>query len=180
MANATVEDWQVLGLKPGAGERDVRRAYAEKRRLYGEDSLSSYMLLENHERRRILRRFDDAYAAILGETPEPDVSMRDDEVSVGATEPDRDSQPAEYLRYHRVRSALSVHRLAVETKIRPEMIEAIETGRVDRLPAAPYVRGFVSQIAQLLGLEDPQGLASTFLRIVGPAPTSVFGENRGR
>ncbi len=58
----------------------------------------------------------------------------------------------------RVREArgISVAEIVSETNIRSWYIESMEAERFDALPAAIYLKGFLKQVAQYLGL-DPEG-----------------------
>ena len=59
------QDWEVLGLEPGAAVADVRKAYAQRKALYGSDSLATYSLHDDREREALLERLDDAYRTIV-------------------------------------------------------------------------------------------------------------------
>ena len=50
------------------------------------------------------------------------------------------------------------------TKIRTAVLEDLEAERFDRLPADVYVRGFVIQLARLLGIPEPEALAVHYLK----------------
>lgn len=65
----------------------------------------------------------------------------------------------------RVREALniSVEEIVSETNIRSWYIDSIEEERFDALPAPVYVKGFVRQLAQYLGL-DPSRVLSDYLQ----------------
>ena len=64
----------------------------------------------------------------------------------------------------RVREArgISIAEIVSETNIRTWYIECIEAERFDALPAPIYLRGFLKQIAQYLGL-DPQRVLTDYL-----------------
>lgn len=66
----------------------------------------------------------------------------------------------------RVREALniSVEEIVSETNIRSWYINSIEEERFDALPALVYVKGFVRQLAQYLGL-DPTRVLTDYLQI---------------
>ena len=71
------------------------------------------------------------------------------------------ANPGAYLRRCRVHLSLRLRELARETRIR--CLEEIENERFGELPAMPYVRGYVVQYAQLLGIREADALASSFL-----------------
>lgn len=61
----------------------------------------------------------------------------------------------ERLREIRQRRGISLDELAELTKIRASYLAAIEEGNYDKIPAEVFVRGFITQYAQVLN-EDPQ------------------------
>jgi len=60
------------------------------------------------------------------------------------------------LRATRLRYGLSIADVAAELRIRREYLEAIETGRTDRLPAPAYTLGYVRSYAAALGLDQDE------------------------
>ena len=63
------------------------------------------------------------------------------------------------LREARIRRGRSIRQAHQATRIPPEYIEAIEAEEWDRLPAAPFTRGFVSSYSEFLGLDAADVLA---------------------
>lgn len=167
---ATAEDWEVLGLEPGADLPAVRRAYHARRALYEPSALATYNLLEEDERRRMLDRIDAAFERITGGGAPPGADSRSEQAAP-ATEPeipsgpppDPRSDPGACLRFHRLRSGLSLHRIAAETKIGVAILERIENEDFDELPAAVFVRGHVLQFARELRIAQAEELAKAFV-----------------
>ncbi|MDW8444283.1 MAG: DUF4115 domain-containing protein [Acetobacteraceae bacterium] len=60
------------------------------------------------------------------------------------------------LRATRLRHGLSIADVAAALRIRKEYLEAIETGRTDRLPAPAYTLGYVRSYAAALGLDQDE------------------------
>lgn len=58
-----------------------------------------------------------------------------------------------YLKSIRTRQGLSLQQVAKRTHIRTQQLRAIETGNWVQLPEAVYVKGFLKQYAQSLGLD---------------------------
>ena len=179
MARAT--DWRILGLEPGARPDEVRRAWRQRRELYRDESLATYGLLQDDERRQTLQRLDRAFEAILGEPPSDARSTVDEPESppqvTGPPPPLADS-PGSYLRHLRLARGLSLDQVARETRIRRALLEILEEERLDDLPAAVYVRGFVVQIARLLeSPDDPDTVARAFIDRLDHGP---MGDDGGR
>jgi cytoskeletal protein RodZ len=66
----------------------------------------------------------------------------------------------ETIRSERLRQGLGVVEIAKATKIRPDLLEAIEAGHFDELPAGAYRRSFLRQYAHALGLDEEATVAS--------------------
>ncbi len=67
-----------------------------------------------------------------------------------------------FLREARQAMGLELATISKETKIGCSMLEYIETERLDRLPAAVYLRNFTRQFAHCLGLDEEQ-VSTTYL-----------------
>lgn len=165
------EDWEVLGVEPGADLEKVHRAYHNRRNLFSETALATYSLLDTDQRQRYLARLDDAFTRICNAAA--DLSSKEaaagtagevDESLAGLRTPtDLVGDPGAYLRHHRLVSGLTLEQVSVETKIRPNLLEAIEREQWRLLPAPVFVRGFVLQVARLLRIDDPETLAGAFV-----------------
>lgn len=64
-----------------------------------------------------------------------------------------------YLRSRREARGVSLEALARETRIAPRVLEALERGRFESLPAPVFVRGFVRAYLQSLGHPPREALA---------------------
>lgn len=67
-----------------------------------------------------------------------------------------------FLRAARQAMGLELATISKETKIGCSMLEYIENERLDRLPAAVYLRNFTRQFARCLGLDEDQ-VSKTYL-----------------
>jgi cytoskeletal protein RodZ len=73
-------------------------------------------------------------------------------------EPDARSSLALWLRAGRARRGMSLDDVARVTKIQPRILERLETGQLDGLPAEVFVRGFVRSFARCVGLNEVEAL----------------------
>lgn len=93
---------------------------------------------------------------------------------------------AMWLRAGRARRQLSLDEVARVTKIQPRILEKLESGRFDGLPAEVFVKGFVRSVARCLGLDEAEALARygecvapgtakarAFVEVMAPAPAPV-------
>lgn len=60
----------------------------------------------------------------------------------------------------------TTHDIVMTTRIMARMIDALENGRWDELPAEPYVKGYIQNYAQALGL-DPKPFLEEYARDIG-------------
>lgn len=63
-----------------------------------------------------------------------------------------------WLRAGRTRRGMSLDDVAKVTKIQPRILERIEAGKLDGLPADVFVRGFVRSVARCVGLDENEAL----------------------
>jgi len=107
---------------------------------------------------------ETAHAAEPEEPTEADEPTRDAPPGLPSEPPpDPAGAPGAFLRFHRLRRGIELADIAGETKIRAAQIEKLESEDFAALPAAVYVRGFILQYARLLGLQNPDDIASQYL-----------------
>lgn len=162
------EDWELLGVEPGSPREQAAAAYRRRRAVYAHGSLATYMLLEDDERKTVLGRLDEAWARISAATgvshPRPPAASSREEVPETGPMPDLEHQPGAYLRAQRMLRGISLEAVCAETKIRPAILQLIERDELEGLPAPVYVRGFVVQVARMLGLGEVDAIAESYLR----------------
>jgi len=71
---------------------------------------------------------------------------------------DARSSLATWLREGRVRKQLTIEEVARITKIQLRILERLETGQYDGLPADVFVKGFVRSFAKCVGLDEAEAL----------------------
>jgi hypothetical protein len=164
------EDWEILGLEPGADIGQVRRAYRHRRSLYEPAALATYNLLDDEERDGMVDRIEEAYRRILGseppaapQEPSPESQPKATNETIIGNAPDPLSEPGAHLRFHRLAKGFTLHQIAVETKIGVAILEQIESEDFDALPAPAFVRGHVHQFARELKLDDAYEFAKFYL-----------------
>ena len=167
------EDWEILGLEPGADIGQVRRAYRRRRSLYEPTALATYNLLDDEERAGMVDRIDAAYRRILGSDPPPakpappptPVPPQSPAPEVPVPEaPDPLARPGAHLRFQRNHLGFTLHQISSETKISVTILEQIENEDFDALPAPAFVRGHVQQFARELKLPDAYEFAKLYLQ----------------
>src|SRR5262249_42625280 len=89
--------------------------------------------------------------------PEPSESLHS-ETAPSETDVDARTSLALWLRAGRAHRGMSLDDVAKVTKIQPRILERLETGKLDGLPAEVFVRGFVRSFARCVGLDEREAL----------------------
>src|ERR1043165_6654481 len=63
-----------------------------------------------------------------------------------------------WLRAGRMQRGMSLDAVAKVTKIQPRILERLEAGKPEGLPAEVFVRGFVRSFARCVGLDEDEAL----------------------
>ncbi len=84
----------------------------------------------------------------------------------------------ERLRAKREELKLSVSEAALVTKINPKILNAIEAGEGDNLPAETFLKGFIRSYASFLKL-DPEEIMRVFYEEMAPPPAPESEEELG-
>lgn len=178
--------YEVLGVERSATDEEVRRAYKRQRELYTAGSLATQALLDEAGLRARQGKIDEAYDTLLdpvrrraydlstfeepapaAPAPAPRPALKAEQLML-QSELAREIGPdteftGEILRKVRESQGVDVAEIASRTKISRAYLEAIEAERFEELPAAVYVRGFVSELAKFLRL-DASLVQKTYLR----------------
>lgn len=180
--------YDVLWTHRGASDEEVRRAYKRGRDVFQPGSLALSSLLSETEILRERGRVEEAQETLLdpirrraydmsffpgasdGKAPE---RPRRSEAQLAEQAMLRDQLAheihseteftGELLRRVRESQAIELEDIAQKTKISLSHLRAIEEDGFDTLPAEVYTRGFVSQLATLLGLDSTQA-TRTYIR----------------
>ncbi len=173
--NDRLRDLRLFGLGTDADDTEVLEAYQRRRTLYEGEDLATYSLYDEGARKRMLADFEAALnrlvvapqlpkpikksSTVIPEAEPPKAVLP---LAPAGPEPDRDSSPGAFLRYRRIVRGISLAEVSLETKIAESTLEAIES-EISMGLAVVYVRGFVANLAKLLGVSDPDALARAYL-----------------
>ena len=78
--------------------------------------------------------------------------------NVGSEAADAREALAAWLRTGRTKRKLTLEDVAKITKIQPRILEKLESGQLDGLPADVFVKGFVRSFAKCVGLDESEAL----------------------
>ena len=83
---------------------------------------------------------------------------------------------AMWLRAGRAQRSMTIEDVAKVTKIQPRILERLEAGKFDGLPAEVFVRGFVRSFARCVGLDETEALERYNIVVASggkdPSPTA--------
>jgi flagellar biosynthesis protein FlhG len=191
--------YDVLGTHRGATDEEIRRAYKRQRTLFHPEGLALTSLLSEGQLAKEVALIEEAHDTLLDPVrrraydisifPEQEPSGRsavEDESSAILAERlllkeelTREINPntsfdGALLSKVRESQGILLEEIATRTKISVGYLKAIENDDFAALPALVYTRGFLQQIAKLLGLDSAQ-VTRTYLRRVrglGQVPSS--------
>ena len=167
----------LLGLEPQATSREIREAYRKRIALFDPSSPVLYGLYTEAEAQHLVDRLREAYQVWMDARQlSPLDSLSDEPVSDDLFERIPDlvdeeglGEPELIQAYDgpalaRIRAArgLSLENIAQRTKIAMFTLRSIEADNFKDLPAPVYLRGFLKQLATLLGL-NPNLVVQTYM-----------------
>lgn len=180
--------YDVLWTHRGASDEELRRAYKRQRDVFEPGSLPMSSLLSGDRLARDRARVEEAQETLL----DP-MRRRAYDLTFFAADSERDQKrrpeadgailaerallreelaheihpqtefSGELLRRVRESQGVELEDIARRTKIARIHLEAIESDDFSKLPAEVYTRGFVSQVARILGLDATQA-TRTYIR----------------
>ncbi|HVR64849.1 MAG TPA: helix-turn-helix domain-containing protein [Polyangia bacterium] len=182
--------YEILETEPGVSDEEVRRAYRTLKEIYAAGSPVIAGLYDEHELGELHARANAAHDTLFAPErrrlydlalPEADLARAVRAAAQGARRsggapvvPDRAESPepvleigeevtGPILRKIRVARGLELGEISQRTKISERHLRSIEEERFGDMPAAVYVRGFVTEFARALRI-DAQRAAESYLR----------------
>jgi curved DNA-binding protein CbpA len=177
------DHYELLELPRDATHEEVERAYRLARSTWAEGALAVYSVASESELSVVRERVEaayrvlsdtdarDAYDTALGRLvpalyEERDLGLDDEPEELAKGElsaeiesfedlsgPENGRWTGAALRRTRLARGLELEQITAITKVNPVYLGCIEAERFHALPAAVYVRGFVSAYARCLGLD---------------------------
>jgi flagellar biosynthesis protein FlhG len=193
-----LDHYELLELPRDATHEEVERAYRMARATWADGALATYSVAHDEELGSLRERVEHAYRvlsdadargaydAALGRLrvapSEPDLGLDETEkeelapaelpAEIEAFEdlsgPEDGHWTGPSLRRTRLARGLELDQITRTTKVSPVHLRNIEEERFELLPAAVYVRGFVTAYARCLGL-DAGRVANDYLERLAAA-----------
>ncbi len=181
---------EILGVSENSPQHEIHAAYLSAKQLYSKKNLKSnftneeaetleqlveeaFAILGNHSLRAFYQR-KNKNQLVDKKTPKSTVTLTQPEpqqkaISDYEVNPDFEykinklqSYDGSNLQKIRQYKNISLHQLSTATKIKSTYIKAIEDNNFNSLPAPVYTRGFIIQIAKVLGLKHEE-VASSYM-----------------
>ncbi len=186
------DNYNILGLHPGATVEEIRRAQRRVRRTYNQDSLAIHGIAPPVEVNKMLNRIEEAHTTLVdpekrhhydkrlfpsGVTPDSVTEERFIQESFFPARQDttpvseRPAMPSieehtiftgALLGQIREAHGIDLQEIAHRTKISMTYLRAIESEDYLVEPAAVYLKGFVKTVSQELKL-DPEQVSRTYM-----------------
>ena len=202
MTPTELDHYELLDVARDASPEEIERAYRMAAATYEAGSLATYSLYSESESAAMRDRLEHAYAVLAdsvaraaydgtlanGAPAEPldavplDLTFEEPprgEIPATGLEfleaPDEDSVPFDgaRLRRNRLQRGIDLDQISRVTKVQPTYLRFIEEDRYDALPAAVYVRGFVTAYARCLGLPPARVVTDYMERFEAGRPPVV-------
>ncbi|MEM9730458.1 MAG: helix-turn-helix domain-containing protein [Myxococcota bacterium] len=173
--------YDVLEVERGATDEEIRRAYKRMCAVFDQDHIVTFGLFDGDGIEATRARIDEAYdvlldparrrpyeASVFPDAPAISVSAEVQAVDPAelppapAITPDTEFSGA-LLRAVRESQGTGLDQISERTKVGTHYLRYIEEDAFESLPAAVYVRGFVTEFAKCLKL-DPEQVSQSYLR----------------
>ncbi len=173
--------YDLLEVERGATDEEIRRAYKRMTAVFDPDNIVTFGLFDGPGLDAARARIDEAYDVLLDparrrpyelsifpDSPEVLDKPVAKKVPRGELPPPPPITPetefsGAVLRAVRESQGTGLDQISETTKVGTNYLQYIEEDAFERLPAAVYVRGFVTEFAKYLKL-DPQQVSQSYLR----------------
>ena len=171
--------YELLELSHSATPEQIQRAYEHAKKTFSEDSLAAYSLFTREDRQQLIKRIEQAYQVLMDESTRRQYdqeialpSNRANPAVVMSTPFQDPSQfltalpeplPGKDLKTIRERLGISLQDIASRTRIHLPYLQFIEEDRSEKLPHEVYLRGYLMQYAQVIGL-DASRVVESYLK----------------
>jgi curved DNA-binding protein CbpA len=166
--------FEILEIPPAATKDQIKKAYELAKQTYGDRSAAAYSLFSPEERKAILERVEEAFRTLGDDALRKAYLGQIGAAPAAAAAADRPAPPSidemedldgNGLRAIRERCHIPLQEVAARTRINIQYLQFIEDDRHDALPAPVYLRSYLVQYAQVVGL-DPTAVATKFIATI--------------
>ncbi len=180
--------YEILEVSPTATAKEIQRAYEHAKETFHADSMAIYSLFSEKEMKEIQDAIEAAYGVLMDEAsrrsydqtrsqaagtqppekpPETQLASKEKGASLSFTGLSFNVEVEHYrgreLKQLRERMGIELQTISKDTKISLKILESLEEEDFEKLPALVYLKGFLKNYAQSLGL-DPQKVVEDYLQ----------------
>jgi DnaJ-class molecular chaperone len=179
--------YEILEVNPTATAKEIQRAYEHAKETFHADSMAVYSLFSEEEVEEIQKAIEEAFQVLMDETLRKSYDQSHFQ-TVGGQLPQKPSElpggskekkpslsftglsfnveggpyRGKVLKQIREKMGIELQAISKETKINIKILEFIEEEVSEKLPALVYLKGFLKNYAQSLGL-DPQRVIEEYI-----------------
>jgi len=179
--------YEILEVSPTATTKEILRAYEHAKETFHTDSMAVYSLFSKEEVGEIQKAIEEAFRVLMDETlrrgydqshfqtvcsqqpekpSEPPGGSKEKKPSLSFTGLSFNVEDGPYrgktLKQVREKMGIELQTISKETKITIKILELIEEEVFEKLPTLVYLKGFLKNYAQSLGL-DPQKVIEEYI-----------------
>lgn len=163
---------EILELNPGASELEIKKAYLSLKKLYSTDSIVISPIADEfskEKRQEILEQINEAFTTLMALLKnEQSQLIYGEKTEISGKAPDGEegeslSFNGQVLRQIRKKLGIRLYEVALDTKIRLELLKNIELEKFDSLPHEVYLKGHLSNYAKYL-LLNPKKVSDDYIR----------------
>jgi DnaJ-class molecular chaperone len=179
--------YEILEVSSTATAKEIQRAYEHAKETFHADSMAIYSLFSEEEVGEIQKAIEEAFQVLMDETLRKSYDQSHFQ-PLGGQQPEKASEPpggskekksslsftgisfnvengpyrGKTLKQIREKMGIELQAISKETKISIKILESIEEEISEKLPTLVYLKGFLKNYAQSLGL-DPQKVIEEYL-----------------
>lgn len=182
--------YEILEVSPTATIKEIQRAYEHAKETFNVESLAIYSLFSEGDVKEIQYAIEEAYRVLMDEAlrtnyhqmqfqttgeqqpinvPETQVSPKEKKTSLSFIDLSLNAEEGvcrgKTLRQLRERMGIELQTISKETKISIKVLEWIEEEALEKLPPLVYLKSFLKNYAQSLGL-NPQKVVEEYLQFL--------------
>jgi flagellar biosynthesis protein FlhG len=179
--------YEILEVSPTATTKEIQRAYEHAKETFHADSMAVYSLFSEEEVEEIQKAIEKAFQVLMDETLRrsydqshfqtaggqplegpsgPPGGSKEKRPSLSFTGLSFNVEDGPYrgktLKQIRERMGIELQAISKETKINIKILESVEEEIFENLPALVYLKGFLKNYAQSLGL-DPKKVIEDYI-----------------
>jgi flagellar biosynthesis protein FlhG len=173
--------YEILEVSPTATAKEIQRAYEHAKETFHADSMAVYSLFSEEEVEEIQKAIEEAFRVLTDETLRRSYDQSHFQ-TVNGQLPEKPSEPpgvakekkpplsftglsfniedgpyrGKTLKLIREKMGIELQAISKETRINIKILESIEEEIFENLPALVYLKGFLKNYAQFLGLDPPK------------------------